>query len=98
MTIYCGGAETRQFSAYAACRKEAGTTKGYGVWEHDGTSQQLFLSTISFSDGCNPLSCVAVGVGPFWTVISTWQTLMSCGRVLDSGETISLEGYYGVNP
>jgi hypothetical protein len=94
--------ETKQFSAYAACRKVALATKGYAVWEHEQTVQQLFISWVVFSDGFNDLSCQAIGVGPFWKVRESMHTLVGCGKSPENGELIMKstcpEDYFGVNP
>ncbi len=95
-TPFFGRVETKQFSAYAACRKTAVTTKGYAVWEHKETIQKMFVSWVVFSDGFNDLSCQAIGMGPFWMVKISMHTLVGCAKSLD-GEMCP-EEYFGVNP
>ena len=98
-TPFFGAVETKHFSAYAACRKIAMTTKGYSTWEHEQTQQLVFRSRIQFSDGSNELICQAVGVGPFWLVGKIRPTLASCSNDLGNGKTEPCpEDYFGVNP
>jgi hypothetical protein len=98
-TLFFGRIESRQYSAYAACRESALNTKGYAVWQHKHTYQLIFVSWIVFSDGYNDLTCQAVGIGPFWTVKTSMHTLVGCGLSLDDdGATMCPEGYFGVNP
>jgi hypothetical protein len=98
-TPFFGGIETKQFSAYAACRKVAMKTKGVAVWEHKQTIQKIFMSRIRFSDGFNSLDCHAIGIGPFWLVRKTIPTFVLCDKDLGNGNIISCtEEYYGVGP
>jgi hypothetical protein len=101
-TPFFGRAETKQFSAYAVCRKAALDTKGYALWEHEGTDQQMFTSWVIFFDGYNHLSCQAVGIGPFWTVKRSMHTLVGCAEVPEDGKIIMKstcpEDYFGVSP
>ena len=98
-TPFFGGVETKQFSAYAACRKTAEATKSYAIWEHEQTMQMVFRSRVQFSDGLNELICQAVGVGPFWIVGKVRPTLVSCSKDLGNGKTEPCpEDYFGVNP
>jgi len=98
-TVFLGLVETNQYSAYAACRKLALTTKGYGVWNHAHTLQLVFSSRISFSDGYNELSCTTNGVGPFWVVQAWMKTNVACVNSLtDQGADICPEDYFGVKP
>jgi hypothetical protein len=98
-TPFFGGVETKQFSAYGACRKVAMATKSYATWEHEQTIQMVFRSRIRFSDGSNHLSCQAIGVGPFWMVGKTTPTLASCSKDLGNGKTeLCPEAYFGVSP
>jgi len=98
-TPYFGTVETKQFSAYAACRKVAMNTKGYAEWKHLQTVQKLVRSWILFSDGLNEIDCRAVGIGPFWMVRRTEYTLATCGTDLSNGNTMTCtEDYYGVSP
>ncbi len=93
-TIFFGRAETKDFSAYATCRKTAMRTKGYAVWEHTNTTQVLFMTHVSFSDGFNDLDCTAFGVGPFWITGFAFHTLVGC---LNSNGMCP-EDYFGVSP
>lgn len=96
-TVILGQEKTNQFSAYAACRDVAIATKGYGVWKHTGTTPLLFFSAIQFSDNANYLSCSAIGIGPFWMGIPTFETLRGCLRNAQ-GVSPCPEGYFGVSP
>jgi hypothetical protein len=96
-TVFFGLAKTTQYSAYAACRKVAMTTKGYAAWKYERTFPMLFLSRVSFSDGYNELACDAMGIGPFWIVTRSLQTLVACVKNFETGEMCP-EDYFGVNP
>ena len=93
-TIVFGRAETNQFSAYAACRKTAMVTKSYGIWKHENTVQMVFLSRVVFSDGYNDLTCSAFGIGPFWIVGFSFQTIVGCA----TNNGMCPENYFGVSP
>jgi len=93
-TIFFGRAETKYFSAYAACRKTAIATKGYAVWKHTQTTQILFVTQVTFSDGYNDLDCTAFGVGPFWITGFAFQTLVGCS----ANDGMCPEDYFGVSP
>ncbi len=97
-TIFFGLVQTKQFSAYGECRKAAMTTKGYAVWKYERTIQMVFMSWVVFSDGYNDLTCHAVGVGPFWAVQGTDQTLVGCVTGLGEGGGWCPEDYFGVSP
>jgi hypothetical protein len=93
-----GLAKTEKYSAYAECRKVAETTKGYAAWKYERTFQLIFESRVVFSDGYNDLTCVAVGIGPYWTVRGSYHTLVACLESLDNGGGICPEDYFGVAP
>ncbi|HSJ89466.1 MAG TPA: hypothetical protein VK909_19805 [Anaerolineales bacterium] len=98
-TPYFGGVKTKEFSAYAACRKIAMATKAYATWEHEQTMPMLFRSRVRFSDGFNHLNCQAIGVGPFWTVGKVRPILASCSKDLGNGKAEPCpEDYFGVRP
>ena len=98
-TPYFGRVETKQFSAYAACRKVPMKTKGYATWTHTRTIQFMFRSQVLFSDGFNGLSCQAIGVGPFWMVGKARPTLAGCSKDLGNGNAMPCpEDYFGVSP
>lgn len=98
-TLFFGRIESRQYSAYAACRESALNTKGYAVWQHKQTFQMIFISRVVFSDGYNDLSCQAIGIGPFWTANSSMHTLVGCAKSLEIEEAnMCPEGYFGVSP
>ena len=94
-----GGVEINPFSAYAACRKVAMTTKGYATWKHEQTIPVIVISWVIFSDGFNDLTCQAIGIGPFWTARSSMHTLVGCAKSLEN-EKINMcpEDYFGVSP
>ncbi len=98
-TPFFGQVESNEFSAYAACRKEAMLTKGYGVWQHTQTTPKMFRSRIIFFDGFRSLDCGAIGIGPFWMVRRFLPNWANCEK--DSGDgnkAACTEDYYGVNP
>lgn len=97
-TPYFGSVVTTQFSAYSACRKVAMETKGYDIWEHEQTISRLFVSWTVFNDGYNDLSCQAIGIGPFWVSITTFQTLVGCLTSLKDGGEMCPEDYFGISP
>lgn len=98
-TPYFGRFETRQFSAYAECRKIAMSLNGYAVWKHEQTTQKIFRSRIFFSDGYNSLECRAIGVGPFWIVRGAILHLFDCSKDLGNGEVMMFPTeYFGVSP
>ena len=97
MTIFFGLAKTKQYSAYAACRQLAMTTKGYAAWNYKHTYSIVFLSQIVFSDGYNELVCDATGIRPFWRVRTSTHTLVACMKSLEPA-AMCPEDYFGVNP
>jgi hypothetical protein len=98
-TPFFGSVETRQFSAYAACRKVAMATKAYATWTHVQTNQKIFMSQVRFSDGINSLDCQAIGIGPFWMVRKALPTLLTCDRELGDGMSLICPvEYFGVSP
>ena len=98
-TPFFGRVETKQFSAYAACRKVAKTTKGYAEWKHALTTQKIFMSRVTFSDGLNRLDCHAIGIGPFWVVRKALPDVVVCDQDLEDGKTLLCqEDYFGVSP
>lgn len=98
-TVFFGRVETKQFSAYAACRQVALETKGYSTWKHARTDQMVFVSWVVFYDGYNDLTCQAVGIGPFWTAGNTMHTLVGCATSLSSDAASACpEEYFGVSP
>src|SRR4051812_17449130 len=82
-TVFFGLVETKQFSAYAACRNLVMERKGSGVWKHTHTDQLLFLSEMFFNDGTNVLPCSAFGIGPFWVGKLGFQTILGCECIKD---------------
>ncbi len=93
--------ETRQFSAYAACRNMAAKTRGYGPWQHKQTSQTLLAAEVSFSDGFNTLLCTTIGIGPLWIALWSEQTAVGCivPSTLQNTRPKSCPiDYFGVNP
>ncbi len=97
-SMYFAQAETKEFSAYAACREQALRTQGYAVWKHTKTIPLIFMSTVEFFDGFNSLTCDAFGVGPFWFAGSSIQTLVGCATNLSDPPSLCPENYYGVSP
>jgi hypothetical protein len=98
-TPYFGTVETRQFSAYAACRKVALARKGYAVWKPKQTTPKAFRSEIIFSDGYSNLDCHAWGIGPFWIVRAALLQWSVCNKDLGNGNKIECtEDYFGVIP
>jgi hypothetical protein len=98
-SILFGQVKTKKFSAYATCRNVAMNTKGYAVWQHQSTSNRVFVSWVTFSDGFNDLTCQAVGLGPFWIPVTTMQTLVGCATSLSANPTSACpEDYFGVSP
>ena len=99
VTAVFGRIETKQFSAYAVCRRIALTAKGYGTWKYSRTQQLPFVAWVTFSDGTNDLTCIAKGIGPFWISEGYTKTLAGCIRRIDNGNVESCpEAYYGVSP
>jgi hypothetical protein len=99
LTIILGLVETNRFSAYGVCRDTALHTKSYAAWEHVHTTQIVFVTRMTFSDGYNELTCQAIGIGPFWTATSTLKTLVGCATSLSDNPTDACpEDYFGVNP
>lgn len=98
VTFVLSFVQTKQFSAYAACRNVAIETKGYAVWEHQSTIPFVFLSRITFSDGINNLDCNAMGIMSFWAVTSHSKTNAFCGTNLSETPNPCLEDYFGVKP
>lgn len=97
-TPFLGRMETKYFSAYASCRDNATATKGYAIWKHKNTNLAVFSSVIVFSDGTNDLTCQAIGVGPFWIAVSTYQTIVGCAPALGDTTKMCIEDYFGVYP
>lgn len=97
LTLVLSLVQTKQFSAYAACRNAALETKGYDIWKHESTIPLVFVSYITFSDGYNGLTCSTAGIGPFWRVTSLFKTLVGCGLSLDPPIPCP-EDYFGVEP
>jgi hypothetical protein len=93
-TPFFAQARINFFSAYAACRWKAINTEGYGIWRHTDTKQMVFLSEIAFYDGINELTCYSVGVGPFWIVVFSPETLVGCLK----GVGLCPRGHFGVDP
>ncbi|MFZ5880085.1 MAG: hypothetical protein ACOY0R_12000 [Chloroflexota bacterium] len=99
LTIILGLVETERFSAYGTCRDAALHTKGYAAWEHVHSTQMVFVTQMTFSDGYNELTCQAIGIGPFWTVTHTMKTLVGCSTNLsDNPADACPEDYFGVRP
>lgn len=90
--------QTKQFSAYAACRNLAIETKGYGIWKHQATIPLAFKSQVIFSDGTNDLNCSTTGIGPFWQVTSYIKTNAACSLSLSNPPDLCPEDYFGVEP
>lgn len=85
--------------AYQACRKVMLNTEGYGVWMLKDSQYRLITATFTFSDGFNDATCTAIGLGSFWKVTGTMQTLVGCAKSLS--DTVSSEcprAKFGVNP
>lgn len=98
LTFVLSFVQTKQFSAYAACRNLAVETKGYDVWKHQSTIPLVFVSYFTFSDGYNSLACNAAGVGPFWQVTSYSKTNAACALSLSNPPDLCPENYFGVEP
>jgi hypothetical protein len=98
-TPFFARAETKQFSAYAACRKVAMDTKSYAVWTHQQTIKRMFRPRILFTDGFSTIDCYAIGVGPFWTIRMAKRTWAQCNKDLGNGQSTACpEDYFGVSP
>ena len=98
-TPFFARVETKQFSAYAACRKVALAKKGYAVWKPAQTTPNLFRSEIIFSDGHSKLDCHAWGIGPFWIIRAALLNWSVCDQDLGNGQTTACpEDYFGVSP
>ena len=97
-TLFFGLIQTKNYSAYAECRKLAMTTKGYGAWNYVRTIPMVFVSRIDFSDGYNELSCTANGIGPFWVVQASMKTNVACANSLSDEPDLCPEDYFGVIP
>ncbi|MBL8098650.1 MAG: hypothetical protein JNK81_05680 [Anaerolineales bacterium] len=97
LTFILSFLQTKQFSAYAACRNLAMNTKGYAVWKHVSTLPLVFRSYITFNDGYNSFSCRATGIGPFWVANNELKTNVGCGLSLIPPVSCP-EDYFGVEP
>ena len=97
-TVFFGLAKTKQYSAYAECRKLAMTTKGYGIWNYERTFSRVLMSQIVFFDGYNTLTCEATGIGPFWAVQGYIKTIVGCSKSLSGEADMCSEDYFGVDP
>ncbi len=85
--------------AYQACRKVMLNTEGYRVWKLKDSQYRLISATFTFSDGFNDATCTVTGLGSFWKVTRTMQTLVGCVQALtDSGGLPCPAAKYGVSP
>lgn len=91
-TLYFGQVKSNYFSAYAVCRKAALTVKSYAPWKHESTTQTMFGVRVIFYDGYNDLTCLAFGVGPFWTIGLLTKNLVGCL----ANDGMCPEDYFGV--